>query len=142
MSWKIACVGDPRAVTEMSSTSTWASGDLISTTADLEKFVKALFSGKVVPPAQLEPMFTVPPVRTYGSDKPATYTSGMSEMVLPGGVVGYGKTGARYGFAAGVGATRDLSRTLVYTVTPPTPRPRDRTGARSAWCWPRSRSEP
>ncbi|WP_101790543.1 serine hydrolase domain-containing protein [Nonomuraea indica] len=110
--------GDAQVVdmTEMSSTSTWASGDLVSTTADLEKFVRALFSGKVVPPAQLEPMFTVPPVKTYGSDKPATYTSGMSRMVLPNGVVGYGKTGARYGFSAGVGATRDLSRTLVYAV--------------------------
>lgn len=29
---------------------------------------------------------------------------------------GYGKTGARYGFSAGVGATRDLSRILVYAV--------------------------
>ncbi|MDF2706954.1 MAG: hypothetical protein K0R62_2606 [Nonomuraea muscovyensis] len=110
--------GDAHVVdmTEMSSTSTWASGDLVSTTADLERFVKALFSGRVVPPAQLEVMFTVPPVRTYGSGGPASHTSGMTRLTLPGGVVGYGKTGARYGFAAGVGATRDLSRTLVYTV--------------------------
>ncbi|WP_346108443.1 hypothetical protein [Nonomuraea maheshkhaliensis] len=49
--------------TAISVTSTWASGDLISTAADLEKFVKALFSGKVVPPAELEPMFTVPDVQ-------------------------------------------------------------------------------
>ncbi|WP_188194256.1 serine hydrolase [Nonomuraea sp. SYSU D8015] len=70
-------------MTETSVTSTWASGDLVSTVADLEKFVKALFSGKAVP---------------------------------PGGIVAYGKTGARHGYAAGVGATRDLSRTLVYSV--------------------------
>ncbi|GAA4915484.1 serine hydrolase domain-containing protein [Nonomuraea thailandensis] len=105
-------------MTRTSVTSTWASGDLISTAADLEKFVKALFSGEVVPPARLEPMFTVPDVTMFDEcgNQPATYTSGMSRMVLPGGIVGYGKTGSRYGYASGVGATRDLSRTLVYSV--------------------------
>jgi D-alanyl-D-alanine carboxypeptidase len=112
--------GDGHVVdmTVTSVTSTWASGDLISTAADLEKFVKALFSGKVVPPAQLEPMFTVPDVKMHDEcgNNPAVYTSGMTKLVLPGGIVTYGKTGARYGYAAGVGATRDLSRTLVYSV--------------------------
>ncbi|TDE59520.1 class A beta-lactamase-related serine hydrolase [Nonomuraea mesophila] len=103
-------------MTVSSSTSTWASGDLISTTADLEKFVKALFGGKVVPAAQLEHMFTVPQVPTYGTGEPALHTSGMSRLELPGGLVVYGKTGARYGSAAGIGATRDLSRTVVYAV--------------------------
>ncbi|WP_169789064.1 serine hydrolase domain-containing protein [Nonomuraea candida] len=103
-------------MTHTSVTSTWASGDLVSTAADLEKFVKALFSGKVVPPAQLEAMFTVPDVTMYGSCEPAAYTSGMTRMVLPGGIVGYGKTGARWGYSSGVGATRDLSRALVYSV--------------------------
>ncbi|GAA2301116.1 serine hydrolase domain-containing protein [Nonomuraea roseoviolacea subsp. roseoviolacea] len=110
--------GDAHLVdmTETSVTSTWASGDLISTTADLEKFVKALFSGKVVPAAQLEPMFTVPDVTMLGTDEPAVYTSGLTRLELPGGIVAYGKTGARYGSSAGLGATRDLSRTLVYSV--------------------------
>ncbi|MCA2224124.1 serine hydrolase domain-containing protein [Nonomuraea aurantiaca] len=103
-------------MTTTSVTSTWASGDLISTTTDLEKFVKALFSGKVVPAAQLEPMFTVPPVKAYGGKGDAVYTSGLARMELPGGLVAYGKTGARWGSAAGIGATRDLSRTLVYSV--------------------------
>lgn len=105
-------------MTATSVTSTWASGDLISTAADLEKFVKALFSGKVVPKAGLEPMFTVPDVMMHDEcgNNPAVHTSGMTKLVLPGGIVAYGKTGARYGYAAGVGATRDLSRTLVYSV--------------------------
>ncbi|MER7504702.1 serine hydrolase domain-containing protein [Nonomuraea pusilla] len=103
-------------MTDMSVTSTWASGDLVSTTADLERFVVALFSGEVVPAPQLELMFTVPDVPTFGTGEPAAYTSGMSRAVLPGGLVVYGKTGARYGSAAGVGATRDLSRTLVYAI--------------------------
>ncbi|GGP15241.1 beta-lactamase family protein [Nonomuraea glycinis] len=103
-------------MTVTSTTSTWASGDLISTTADLETFVKALFGGEVVPAAELEHMFTVPRVPTYGTGDPATYTSGLSRLELPGGIVAYGKTGSRYGSAAGIGATRDLSRTVVYAV--------------------------
>ncbi|WP_157530688.1 serine hydrolase domain-containing protein [Microtetraspora niveoalba] len=103
-------------MTETSVTSTWASGDLISTTADLERFITALFRGEVVPAAQLTPMFTVPRVAMYGSDEPAHYTSGLTRIELPGGIVAFGKTGARYGSAAGVGATRDLSRTVVYSI--------------------------
>jgi D-alanyl-D-alanine carboxypeptidase len=103
-------------MTVSSSTSTWASGDLISTTADLETFIKALFGGKVVPSAELVHMFTVPQVPTYGTGDPAMHTSGMSRLELPGGIVAYGKTGARYGSTAGIGATRDLSRTVVYAV--------------------------
>ncbi|MGV9770692.1 serine hydrolase domain-containing protein [Streptosporangium sp. NPDC003464] len=103
-------------MTETSVTSTWASGDLISTTADLERFVKALFRGKVVPAAQLKHMFTVPKVTMYGGDQPAVYTSGLTRSELPGGIVAFGKTGARYGSASGVGATRDLSRTVVYSI--------------------------
>ncbi|WP_165974389.1 hypothetical protein [Nonomuraea deserti] len=45
-------------MTVTSSTSTWASGDLISSTADLETFIKALFGGKVVSAAELTHMFT------------------------------------------------------------------------------------
>ncbi|MCC5577242.1 beta-lactamase family protein [Microtetraspora sp. AC03309] len=103
-------------MTETSVTSTWASGDLVSTTADLEKFIIALFRGEVVPAAQLEPMFTVPQVTMYGGDQPAVYTSGLTRLELPGGIVAFGKTGARYGSAAGVGATRDLSRTVAYSI--------------------------
>ncbi|GAA3143009.1 hypothetical protein GCM10010466_37480 [Planomonospora alba] len=112
--------GDGHVVdmTRTSVTSTWASGVLISTAADLERFVTALFSGEIVPPARLEAMFTVPDVTMFDEcgNRPATYTSGMSKMVLPGGLVAYGKTGARYGYSAGAGATRDLSRVVVYSV--------------------------
>lgn len=111
------------AVTVWSQISTWASGDLISTAADLERFTEALFAGRVVPQPYLELMFTVPPVLAHDgdddcrNDAPATHTTGMSRLELPGGLVAYGKTGARYGYAAGIGGTRDRARTLVYSVT-------------------------
>jgi D-alanyl-D-alanine carboxypeptidase len=103
-------------ITYRNVTASWASGDMISTTKDLETFVNALFSGRVVPEAYMEPLFTVPQVKQYKFAKDATYTSGLSKMVLPGGVVGYGKTGAQYGSAAAIGATRDLRRTLVFAI--------------------------
>ncbi|MEV6577688.1 serine hydrolase domain-containing protein [Streptomyces sp. NPDC051582] len=103
-------------VTEWNSSSSWAAGDLISTTADLEKFTEALFAGRVVPKAQLEEMFTVPAVADFETGKAAEQTAGMARFVLPDGTVVYGKTGSRFGYSTVIGGARDLSRTLVYSV--------------------------
>lgn len=103
-------------VTEWNSSPNWAAGDLISTTADLERFTVALFSGRIVPRAQLEEMFTVPAVKDSVTGKDAALTAGLSRLVLPDGTVAWGKTGGRYGYTTAIGATRDLSRTLVYSV--------------------------
>ncbi|MFJ7153822.1 serine hydrolase domain-containing protein [Streptomyces sp. NPDC101118] len=105
-----------RDVTVWESTSRWAAGDIISTTADLERFTAALFRGQVVPEPQLTEMFTVPQVKDFVSGKPAQLTAGMSRLVLPDGTVAWGKTGGRFGYSTAMGATRDLSRTLVYSV--------------------------
>ncbi|WP_046776347.1 serine hydrolase domain-containing protein [Streptomyces yangpuensis] len=105
-----------RDVTEWNSSDRWAAGDIISTTADLERFTVALFGGRVVPKDRLEEMFTVPDVRDRVSGKPAVMTAGLSRLVLPDGTVAWGKTGGRHGYNTAIGATRDLSRTLVYSV--------------------------
>ncbi|WP_423833989.1 serine hydrolase domain-containing protein [Streptomyces manipurensis] len=105
-----------RDVTEWNSSDRWAAGDIVSTTADLERFTVALFGGRVVPAGRLEEMFTVPRVKDFTSGGPAVMTAGLSRLVLPDGTVAWGKTGGRYGYATAIGATRDLSRTLVYSV--------------------------
>ncbi|MFG2996149.1 serine hydrolase domain-containing protein [Streptomyces sp. NPDC048340] len=105
-----------RDVTEWNSSDRWAAGDIISTTADLERFTMALFGGRIVPEAQLEEMFTVPDVKNFAGGKAATLTAGLSRLVLPDGTVAWGKTGGRHGYNTAIGATRDLSRTLVYSV--------------------------
>ncbi|MEU5659620.1 serine hydrolase domain-containing protein [Streptomyces sp. NPDC047737] len=106
-----------RDVTVWGVTDAWAAGDIISTTADLERFTRALFAGKVVRGPLLEEMFTLPDtsVRTYRTGGPAQYSAGLSVMTLGGREV-WGKTGGRWGYNALVAATRDLSRTLVYSV--------------------------
>ncbi|MFE5242740.1 MULTISPECIES: serine hydrolase domain-containing protein [unclassified Streptomyces] len=106
-----------RDVTVWGTTDGWAAGDIISTTADLERFTKALFRGQVVRGPLLEEMFTLPgsSVRTYGTGKPAQFGAGLSVMTLGGRQV-WGKTGGRWGYNSVMAATRDLSRTLVYSV--------------------------
>ncbi|MGW1191797.1 serine hydrolase domain-containing protein [Streptomyces sp. NPDC002559] len=109
--------GELRDVTVWGATDAWAAGDLISTTADLERFTRALFGGQVVRGPLLREMFTLPDasVREYGTGGPAAYSAGLSMMRLGGREV-WGKTGGRWGYNTVVAATRDLSRTLVYSV--------------------------
>ncbi|MFJ4483907.1 serine hydrolase domain-containing protein [Streptomyces longwoodensis] len=87
-----------------------AAGGMISTTADLERLLTRLFRGELVPAPQLEEMFTVP------ADVPgASYSAGLQRFEHEGRVY-WLKSGARYGYSTVLAATRDLSRTLVFSV--------------------------
>ncbi|MFD4647890.1 serine hydrolase domain-containing protein [Streptomyces sp. NPDC058441] len=97
-------------VTEWNQADRWAAGDMISTTADLERLITHLFRGEIVPKLQLEEMFTVP-----SNIEGADMSAGLQRFEY-GGKVYWLKSGARYGYSAVVVATRDLSRTLVYSV--------------------------
>ncbi|MGW1026879.1 serine hydrolase domain-containing protein [Streptomyces sp. NPDC002577] len=96
-------------VTEWNMSDRWAAGDMISTAADLERFLVALFRGQVVPEPQLEEMFTVPDIPG------ATMGAALERFVIDGREV-WGKSGARPGYNTAIAATRDLSTTLVYSV--------------------------
>ncbi|MEU3617479.1 serine hydrolase domain-containing protein [Streptomyces sp. NPDC006872] len=97
-------------VTEWNQADRFAAGDMISTTVDLERLVTALFRGRIVPEPQLEEMFTVP-----AGIKGAAYSAGLTRFEADGQVY-WVKSGGRYGYNSAVAATRDLSRTLVYSV--------------------------
>ncbi|MFF9057148.1 serine hydrolase domain-containing protein [Streptomyces sp. NPDC014882] len=97
-------------VTEWNQADRFAAGDMISTTADLERLLTSLFGGRIVPRPQLREMFTLP-ARVEG----ATYSAGLQRFEY-GGRVYWLKTGGRYGYNAIVAGTRDLSRTLVHSV--------------------------
>ncbi|MFF6884436.1 serine hydrolase domain-containing protein [Streptomyces sp. NPDC012421] len=104
-----------RDVSVWRATDGWAAGDLISTTADLERFTRALFGGGVVRGPLLEEMFTLPEVTDFRSGEPAAYSAGLSVKRLGGRDV-WGKTGGRWGFNATIASTRHGERTLVYSV--------------------------
>ncbi|MFD8214981.1 serine hydrolase domain-containing protein [Streptomyces sp. NPDC059697] len=104
----------------------WAEGGMISTPADLDRFMTALFRGRFLPPAQQAELFTVPDVPSFHSSQCRTeadagracMTMGIMRVKASNGVVVWGKTGSRPGYTSGVFATRDLSRKVVYSVNP------------------------
>ncbi|MEU7292888.1 serine hydrolase domain-containing protein [Streptomyces exfoliatus] len=104
-----------RDVSVWGTTDGWAAGDLVSTTADLERFTRELFAGRLVRGPLLEEMFTLPRVPDVKTGAPAAYSAGLSMKRLGGRAV-WGKTGGRWGYNAAVASTRDGARTLVYSV--------------------------
>ncbi|MEU3568182.1 serine hydrolase domain-containing protein [Kitasatospora sp. NPDC036755] len=112
---------------------------MVSTPADLDRFLRALLDGELLPPQQLRELFTLPrdasgrpvPVRgagecRFGPDKGrACYSAGLMAIPLQDGTVVWGKTGHDLGYADGLFATPDLRKRLVYSVGTwePTPAP-------------------
>ncbi|MFP2906399.1 serine hydrolase domain-containing protein [Pyxidicoccus sp. 3LFB2] len=101
-------------VTDASQSVPWAAGEMVSTTADLDRFLVALFKGRLLPRAQMEELFTVPDVPSVDGGR-ATYSGGLNRFEV-NGVLMWGKSGDRHGYNNGMGATRDLRRRLVYSV--------------------------
>jgi D-alanyl-D-alanine carboxypeptidase len=94
-----------------------AQGAMISTTADLDRFITALFRGRLLPPARLNDMFTIP----AAASGPFRYSMGLLAYTFPNGVTVWGHTGETPGYVSGIFATRDLARTLVFAYTPTEP---------------------
>ncbi|GIJ33980.1 serine hydrolase domain-containing protein [Micromonospora sediminimaris] len=98
--------------TRWSQSFTPASGDLISTVADLDRFAAALFDGRLLAPAQQRELFTLPWTGAEYSN------GGLSSIRLPDGRVLWGKSGARYGYQAAVGALDDGGLRFVFAASP------------------------
>lgn len=104
--------------------------NMVSTPADLDRFITALFGGRLLRPAQLDELFALPhdssgkPVPyvdgtncAVGPEKgSACFGAGVMKTPLPDGSALWGKTGHDYGYASGVFATRDLKLRAVYAV--------------------------
>ena len=107
--------GEPLAdISGQSPTLFGAQGAMISTTGDLDQFITALFRGRLLPPAELDDMFTIP----AAASGTIRYGMGLLAYTLTNGVTVWGHTGETPGYASGVFATRDLARTLAYAITP------------------------
>jgi len=102
-------------VTEADPSLQWSAASLISTAPDLDRFMIALFRGRLLPRRQLNEMFTVPDVKIFGTDQQAVYSAGLTRFQF-GDLTIWAKSGDRPGYNNGMGATRDLSRRLVYSV--------------------------
>jgi D-alanyl-D-alanine carboxypeptidase len=102
-------------VTEANPSLQWSAASIISTAPDLDRFLVALFRGRLLPRRQLNEMFTVPGVKIFGSTADAVYSAGLTRF-RTGGLTVWVKSGDRPGYLNAMGATRDLSRRLVYSV--------------------------
>lgn len=102
----------------------WAEGGMISTAADLDRFMTALFRGRLLPPAQQKLAFTVPsvasaPTNTNCINGTSCFSAGgLMRITLDNGVTVWGKTGSLPGWTNGVFTTRDLTRRVVYSLNP------------------------
>ncbi|GAA2115900.1 serine hydrolase domain-containing protein [Kitasatospora saccharophila] len=102
---------------------------MVSTPADLDRFLRALLDGELLPPQQQRELLALPrdaaghPVPSltpgdcrFGPDKGlACYSAGLMEIPLRDGTVAWGKTGHDLGYSDGFFASADLSRRLVYS---------------------------
>lgn len=108
-------------ITEANPTYQWAAAEMISNAPDLDRFLTALLSGRLLPRAQTALLFAVPDVPAFdGDDDPtnnpdAHLGHGLAKLAV-GDVVFWGKTGDRPGYNSGMAATADLSRRAVFSV--------------------------
>jgi D-alanyl-D-alanine carboxypeptidase len=110
-------------VTRADTSLQWSAASIISTAPDLDTFLVALFSGRLVPQPQLSEMFTTPAgVKLYdGNDDPAddqdaAYSAGLTKLPVGPSLTLWGKSGDRPGYNNGMAATRDLSARLIFSV--------------------------
>lgn len=104
-----------RDLTDLDPSLGWAAGQLVSTPADLGRFMQGLFDGKLLPAAQLKQMMTTVPAREFEPDPNWRYGLGLASTRLDCGPVGWGHGGDIQGFETRNLITRD-GRWAVVTV--------------------------
>ncbi|MCX4908673.1 serine hydrolase [Streptomyces sp. NBC_00878] len=107
---------DPNApvhdLTELNPSVAGAAGDVISTSADLNRFYTALLRGRLLPKAQLAEMTTVV---KEGENRPKRrYGLGLRRWELSCGKVVWGHDGDIHGSSAAAFATRDGRHALAF----------------------------
>ncbi|WP_190107586.1 serine hydrolase domain-containing protein [Streptomyces cinnamoneus] len=102
--------GTTHDVTEFNPSLLWAVGDMISTTADLDRFLAVLLGGGLLPPAQMREMTTTVP---QGDDPDSAAGLGLFRYRLPCGAEVWGHDGLFYGTQSIAYATRDGRHRLV-----------------------------
>ncbi|MEV4742815.1 serine hydrolase domain-containing protein [Streptomyces sp. NPDC049555] len=100
-------------VTALSPTAAGAAGEMISTTGDLDAFLRALLGGRLLPRRQLAEMLTTVDTHTEGAGR---YGLGIGERRLSCGVTLWGHDGAVPGWLSAVGITRDGRRSAVFVL--------------------------
>ncbi|CCH34668.1 serine hydrolase domain-containing protein [Actinosynnema sp. NPDC047251] len=102
--------GEVVDVTRLNPSVAYGSGELISSTADLDRFIDALLDGRLLKPAQQAELHKALPFsRGYGL--------GLEQNVLPCGVTVYGHGGGIPGYSSFMGSTKDTKTRLQASFT-------------------------
>ncbi|MFI6505787.1 serine hydrolase domain-containing protein [Nonomuraea typhae] len=113
--------GKPLDITRLNTTSLGAAGGLVSTTADLDRFLGRLMSGKLLKPAQLSEMLKVMPAPP-GEEADGDPGLGVFRYSTTCGKKIYGHSGGVSGYASFVASTRDGRERLVLNLTQASPK--------------------
>jgi D-alanyl-D-alanine carboxypeptidase len=97
-------------VTALNPSWGWSAGEMISTTADLDRFISALLQGKLLAPAQFAELTRSLPF-TGG------YGLGIAEILLPCGVTVFGHDGGIPGYASVAVSTKDTKTRMELSIT-------------------------
>lgn len=109
--------GDPWTdITRMDPSLGWAAGQLVSTPADLGRFMEALLGGELLPPAQLAAMRRTVRAPEFDAEPGWRYGLGLASHRLSCGGTGWGHGGDIQGFETRNLATDD-GRWAVVAVT-------------------------
>jgi D-alanyl-D-alanine carboxypeptidase len=103
-------------ITDANPTYQWSAAEIVSNAPDLDRFLTALMSGKLLPPAQTKLLFEIPDVPLYEGDGARAYLGHGLARLPVGNLVFWGKTGDRPGYNNGMAATSDLTRRVVFSV--------------------------
>ncbi|MFF4364550.1 serine hydrolase domain-containing protein [Streptomyces sp. NPDC001594] len=94
----------------------WAEGGMISTGPDMERFMKALLGGRLLPPAQ-QALLTEMPELARTAKRPFS-AAGLMTARLSDGTRVWGKTGSMAQYTSGAFATADGRRVVTYSYLP------------------------
>ncbi|GGN94610.1 serine hydrolase [Actinoplanes lobatus] len=101
----------PLDFTDLNPSMAYAAGEIVSTTADLNRFYRALLGGRLLRPAQLTEMLGNP-AGEIG------YGLGIFQQPLPGGPTLWGHTGGIFGYLTYSFSTADAKTQLTVSINP------------------------
>lgn len=102
---------EPADVTTFNPSIAWAAGEIVSTPAEVNRFLRALFTGRVLPPQLLQLMLSDPA-------GPRGYALGIGRFPLPCGDMLWGHTGSFFGYQTFAMTSADGRRQLTVSANP------------------------
>ncbi len=109
--------GETVDVTEMNPSEAGPAGEMISTTADLDRFLVALMTGKLLDAAEFAEMSHTVPPEWVPLPMSNGYGLGLMPLVTSCGLSLWGHGGGIPGYATFIGASLDGSKRLIASIT-------------------------